>query len=107
MPTIRVQTGSFDVGHEMADLTSGRVDIGGIGCFVGIVRGNANDDRLAALTLEHYPGMTERSLAAIADTAMTRWHLLGCTLIHRIGRLPPRRPHRSRSHRRRPSRTSP
>lgn len=89
MPTIRVQTGPFDVGAEMAELTAGRTDIGGIGCFVGIVRGAAADDALAALTLEHYPGMTERSLGAIADTAVTRWQLLGCTLVHRVGRLAP------------------
>ena len=92
MPTIRVQTEPFDVAREMAELTAGRTDIGGIGCFVGIVRGATADDSLAALTLEHYPGMTERSLAAIADTAVTRWSLLGCTVVHRVGRLAPADP---------------
>ena len=92
MPTIRVQTAPFDVGHELTALTAGRVDIGGIGCFIGVVRGAANDDQLAALTLEHYPGMTERALGTIAATATSRWHLLGCTLIHRIGRLLPGEP---------------
>ena len=89
MPTIRVQRDAFDVGQEIAALTTGRTDIGGIGCFIGLVRGTAADDQLAALTLEHYAGMTERSLAAIATIAIDRWQLLGCTLIHRVGRLCP------------------
>lgn len=92
MTTIRVQEDAFDVGREIAALTAGRTDIGGIGCFLGLVRGTAGDDRLAALTLEHYPAMTERSLAAIAATAETRWQLLGCTIIHRVGRLLPGEP---------------
>ncbi len=92
MATIRVQPGPFDVSHEIAALTAGRTDIGGLGCFIGLVRGTADQDRLAALTLEHYPAMTERSLAAIAATAEARWQLLGCTLIHRIGRLAPGEP---------------
>lgn len=89
MLNIRVQPGPFDVGHEIALLFADRTDIGGVGCFVGLVRGNAHGDTLAALTLEHYPAMTERALGAIAATAEARWSLLGCTLIHRIGRLPP------------------
>ena len=92
MATIRVQPEPFDTGREIAQLTAGRIDIGGIGCFLGVVRGTADDNRLAALTLEHYPAMTERSLAAIAATAETRWKLLGCTIIHRIGRLIPGEP---------------
>ncbi len=92
MATIRVQTNAFDVGREIANLTAGRTDIGGIGCFVGIVRGTADNNRLAALTLEHYPAMTERSLMTIAGTAETRWKLLGCTIVHRIGRLVPGEP---------------
>lgn len=87
MVTVRVQPEPFDVGREIANLSSGRTDIGGLGCFVGLVR--SNGETLAALTLEHYPAMTERTLAAIAATAETRWSLLGCTLIHRIGRLEP------------------
>ena len=92
MATIRVQPNAFDVGSEIAKLIAGRMDIGGIGCFVGIVRGIADNNRLAALTLEHYPAMTERSLATIAETAETRWQLLGCTIVHRIGRLVPAEP---------------
>ena len=87
-PTIRVQAEPFDLGAELASLTSGRTDVGGIGSFVGVVR----DDParlLTSLTLEHYPGMTEAAMAAIAAQASERWSLLGCTLVHRIGRLVP------------------
>lgn len=86
---VRVQAAAFDVGQEIAALLAGRTDIGGVGCFVGTVRDTAGGRAIAAMTLEHYPGMTERALAAIADTAMSRWPLLGCTLIHRVGRLRP------------------
>jgi molybdopterin synthase catalytic subunit len=79
---INVQTEDFDVGAEFAALTEGRTDIGGIGCFVGTVRGPA-----AAMTLEHYPAMTERAIARIVAEAERRWSLLGCTVIHRCGRL--------------------
>ncbi len=86
MARIRVQTGDFDIGAEFAALTAGRTDIGGIGCFVGTVRSSA-DDRVAAMTLEHYPAMTEQAIARIAGEAERRWGLLGCTVIHRVGRL--------------------
>ncbi|MBV9784497.1 MAG: molybdenum cofactor biosynthesis protein MoaE [Acidisphaera sp.] len=86
MATVRVQAEPFDVGAEMAALTAGRTGIGGIGCFVGVVRATGG---ITAMTLEHYPGMTERALAGIAEQAEQRWDLLGCTLIHRIGRLTP------------------
>jgi molybdopterin synthase catalytic subunit len=79
---INVQTEDFDVGAEFSALTEGRTDIGGIGCFVGTVRGPA-----AAMTLEHYPAMTERAIARIVAEAERRWSLLGCTVIHRYGRL--------------------
>ena len=89
MATVRVQLEPFDLGREMASLTADRTDIGGIGCFVGVVRGEQNAAPLTALTLEHYPGMTERSLRAIVAEAETRWNLLACTVIHRVGRLEP------------------
>ncbi len=87
MATIRVQTADFDVGAEVAALTAGRGDVGGVGCFVGIVRDDPARP-LAAMTLEHYPGMTEQAMGAIAAEAERRWTLLGCTLLHRVGRLP-------------------
>jgi molybdopterin synthase catalytic subunit len=89
MATIRVQSEPFDAGAEMAALCRGRTDIGGIGCFVGTVRDTAGGRTIAAMTLEHYPGMTERAMAGIAGEAERRWTLLGCTLIHRVGRLVP------------------
>jgi molybdopterin synthase catalytic subunit len=87
MATIRIQFGDFDVGAELANLTAGRADVGGVGCFVGVVRDNAAHP-LTALTLEHYPGMTEQAMSAIAAEAEQRWGLLGCTILHRVGRLP-------------------
>ncbi|HEY4173905.1 MAG TPA: molybdenum cofactor biosynthesis protein MoaE [Rhodopila sp.] len=87
MAHIKVQTEDFDVGAEIAALTAGRADIGGIGCFVGTVRDNGRT--VTGMTLEHYPGMTERAIAAIADQAAERWPLLGCTVIHRVGPLRP------------------
>ncbi|MCW3476013.1 molybdenum cofactor biosynthesis protein MoaE [Limobrevibacterium gyesilva] len=89
MAGIRVQAEDFDVGAEIAALTAGRVDIGGIGCFVGTVRDHGAGRRITAMTLEHYPGMTEQAMARIAAEAEARWPLQGCTLIHRVGRLEP------------------
>lgn len=86
MPRIIVGNADFDVGAELTRLESGA---GAVASFIGIVRGNSQGRPLAALTLEHYPGMTEAALAAIAETAMTRWRLLDCLVIHRIGRLTP------------------
>ncbi len=86
MPTIRVQDAPFDLAAESAALTAGRSDIGGLASFVGLCRA---DDGLAALVLEHYPGMTERALRKIAEEAWARWPLTGCTVIHRVGRLVP------------------
>ena len=88
MAEVRVQAAPFYTGAEMAALLAGREDVGGVGCFVGVVRGGD----ILAMTLEHYPGMTERALAAIAAQAEARWDLLGCTVIHRHGRLLPGEP---------------
>jgi molybdopterin synthase catalytic subunit len=91
MAHIKVQTEDFDIGAEIAALTGDRTDIGGIGCFVGTVRADAKDVDAAVvgMTLEHYPGMTERAIGKIADEAAERWPLLGCTIIHRVGPLRP------------------
>lgn len=86
MATLRVQEADFDVSAELAALTAGRTDIGGIGCFLGVVRSGG---KLAAMSLEHYPGMTERAIRGITDEAERRWNLLGCTVVHRVGRLTP------------------
>lgn len=89
MARVRVQEAPFDVGAELAALTAGRADVGGIGLFVGTVRDTAQGRPITAMTLEHYPGMTERALAAIVAEAEARWPLAGCTVIHRVGRLTP------------------
>jgi molybdopterin synthase catalytic subunit len=87
--TVRVQTAPFDLSAEFASLCGGRTDIGGIGCFVGTVRDSAGGRAITAMTLEHYPAMTQRALEKIAAEAEQRWELLGCTLVHRVGRLLP------------------
>jgi molybdopterin synthase catalytic subunit len=93
MAKISVQTEDFDVGAEIAQLTSGRTDIGGLGCFVGIVRDDKAHEPSArgvrALTLEHYPAMTMRAIGRIVEEAQNRWSLSGCTVIHRVGRMLP------------------
>ena len=86
MIEVRVQAEAFDVAAETQALTMGRTDVGAVVSFVGHVRG---DDGLTALTLEHYPAMTERQLQAIAAEAEARWPLLGGIVIHRHGRLLP------------------
>ncbi len=90
MATIRVQEARFDVGAETAALLAASgASVGGIGCFVGVVRGDpgAGGRTLRALTLQHYPGMTERAILAIAAEAEQRFGLLGCTVLHRVGTL--------------------
>jgi molybdopterin synthase catalytic subunit len=91
MAHIKVQIEDFDIGAEMAALTAGRTDIGGVGCFVGTVRADARGkgSKVIGMTLEHYPGMTERAITDIADQAAEKWPLLGCTVIHRVGALRP------------------
>ena len=87
--TIRIQETDFDVGHEIAALTKGRVDIGAVVSFSGICRGSEHNEPIAALTLEHYPGMAEAEIARHAETAMARWPLTGVSVIHRVGRIAP------------------
>jgi molybdopterin synthase catalytic subunit len=93
MTNISVQTEDFDVAAEIARLTNGRTDIGGLGCFIGVVRDDkvqgGSERALQALTLEQYPAMTLRAIGRIADEAERRWGLLGCTVIHRVGRMCP------------------
>jgi len=86
---IRVQQEDFDAGAEVAALTAGRTDIGGLVTFLGLVRDMAGGTRIGAMTLEHYPGMTERQLAEIEAEARRRWPLSASLIIHRYGRLEP------------------
>jgi molybdopterin synthase catalytic subunit len=84
---IRVQQQDFDVGAEIAVLRKGRSDIGAIAAFVGLVRDHAGGREVTSMTLEHYPGMTEKELARIEAEARERWPLLDCLIVHRAGRL--------------------
>lgn len=86
---IRVQREDFDVGAEMQRLTDGRHDIGGVVSFVGLVRDVAGGTKIGAMTLEHYPGMTEKQLTEIEAEANRRWPLSASLIIHRYGRLEP------------------
>jgi molybdopterin synthase catalytic subunit len=87
--TIRIQQADFDVAREIADLSRGRIDIGAVVSFSGICRGSEQGEPIAALTLEHYPGMAEAEIRRHADEALARWPLQGVTIIHRFGRIVP------------------
>lgn len=89
---IRVQREPFDLGTEFAALTRGRTEIGGVAAFVGLVRDMADGAAVSALTLEHYPGMTERQLGAIEQEAIQRWRLDASLIVHRYGTLEPGEP---------------
>ena len=86
---IRVQEKPFDVGAEYAAITQGRTDVGGIAMFVGTVRDLNAGQGVSAMTLEHYPGMTERALAEIEAEARRRWPLDDALIVHRYGRMLP------------------
>lgn len=86
---VRVQAEDFDIGAEVAALTAGRPSIGGVASFLGLVRDVAGGAPVTAMTLEHYPGMTERQLEAIEAEARARWPLDDVLIIHRHGRLEP------------------
>ena len=86
---IRVQSEDFDVGAELAALTGGNHKVGGLAVFVGLVRDVAGGEAVGAMTLEHYPGMTEKMLAKIEAEACERWPLEASLIIHRVGRLEP------------------
>jgi molybdopterin synthase catalytic subunit len=87
--TIRLQREAFDIGVEAAAMTRGRTDIGAVVTFTGICRADENGAPIAALTLEHYPGMAEAEIARHVEEANARWPLLGVTVIHRYGRIEP------------------
>jgi molybdopterin synthase catalytic subunit len=87
--TIRIQQADFDVAQEIAVLTKGRTDVGAVVSFSGICRGSEDGEPIAALTLEHYPGMAEAEIGRHADEALSRWPLQGLTVVHRFGRIAP------------------
>lgn len=87
--TIRIQEADFDIAREITRLSQGRTDIGAVVSFTGICRGTEGAEPIAALTLEHYPGMAEAEIKRHADEAIARWPLQGLTVIHRFGRIAP------------------
>src|SRR6187399_100055 len=90
MPTtVRLQREDFDAAAEQAALTRGRTDIGALVTFTGICRGAESGEPIAALTLEHYPGMAEAEIGRHVEEAKARWPLMGVTVIHRYGRIAP------------------
>jgi molybdopterin synthase catalytic subunit len=86
---IIVQSEDFDVGLELKKLTDGNHKIGGLASFVGLVRDMAGESAISSMTLEHYPGMTEKQLVEIEKTANLRWELDASLIIHRYGKLEP------------------
>jgi len=87
--SVSVQAEDFDVGAELKALTSGRADIGAVVTFTGLVRDTAGGEGISDMELEHYPGMTEKALAAIEAEANSRWELQATRIIHRYGKLEP------------------
>jgi len=86
---VRVQEADFDVGRELDALTAGRRDVGAVASFVGLVRDANDGSDVRGMTLEHYPGMTEKALEDICAQAHARWDLLDTLVIHRVGALVP------------------
>ena len=95
--SVSVQEADFDAGAEIAALSAGREDVGAVASFVGLVRADKQAEKVGAgdtapvqaMTLEHYPGMTEKALEAIVAEARGRWDIFGVRVIHRVGRLLP------------------
>jgi molybdopterin synthase catalytic subunit len=86
---VRVQVEDFDVSAELARLRAGDARVGAVAAFIGTVRDVNEAASVAAMTLEHYPGMTEKALASIVDEAKSRWDIIDALVIHRVGALAP------------------
>jgi molybdopterin synthase catalytic subunit len=86
---VRVQHEDFDVAVEIARLRANNPRVGAVASFIGIVRDLNEGAAVGSITLEHYPGMTEKSLAAIAEQAKARWNLFDILIVHRVGTLAP------------------
>ncbi len=84
---ISVQTEDFDISNELKRLHGNNASIGAVVSFIGLVRDLGEQQELLAMELEHYPGMTEKSLLMIAEEAKQRWRLIDCLIIHRVGKL--------------------
>ncbi|MCS6877365.1 MAG: molybdenum cofactor biosynthesis protein MoaE [Geminicoccaceae bacterium] len=90
--TVRVVDGPFDPWAELAAFCRGRTEAGAVASFTGLVRGEHGGERILAMTLEHYPGMTERQLARLEAEARARWPLADVLVVHRVGRMLPGEP---------------
>jgi molybdopterin synthase catalytic subunit len=86
---VRIQTGDFDLSHEIAQLRSGQCQVGAVCAFVGTVRDRNSGDQVATLELEHYPGMTEKSIEQMMHDAHNRFDIISSKVIHRVGVLNP------------------
>jgi molybdopterin synthase catalytic subunit len=86
---VRVQTGDFDVGAEIGALRRGNPKVGAVASFVGVVRDLNDGDSVGRMTLEHYPGMTEKAIEAIIAEARSRWDIIDVVVVHRVGELKP------------------
>ncbi len=87
--SVRVQTENFDVAREIAELRAGNAKVGAVAAFIGFVRDLNEATEVRMLTLEHYPGMTEKALAGIVAEAAGRWDIFDARVVHRIGTLEP------------------
>jgi len=87
--SVRVQVEDFDVAREIAQMRAGNAKIGAVAAFIGIVRDLNDAADVRTLTLEHYPGMTEKALAGIVTEARQRWEIYDALVVHRVGRLEP------------------
>ena len=87
--TVRIQTADFDVGAEIAALRRGNRKIGAVASFIGTVRDVNEGDAVTEMTLEHYPGMTEKAIEEIVGQARARWNIYDALVIHRVGTLRP------------------
>ena len=86
---VRVQTEDFDVAKELAQLRGANPAVGAVAVFIGVVRDLNDSTEVRTLTLEHYPGMTEKALADIVAEATRRWDIFDALVVHRVGRLEP------------------
>ena len=87
--TVRVQTADFDIGAEIAAMRRGNPKVGAVASFIGVVRDLNEGDHVAEMTLEHYPGMTEKALEKMIAEARSRWEIYDALIIHRVGTLKP------------------
>ena len=86
---VRVQVEDFDVARELAALRAGNCSVGAVAAFIGTVRDVNENAGVATMVLEHYPGMTEKALAEIVETARSRWDIIDALVVHRVGTLEP------------------